>query len=33
MRSIEHGSLMDDEGVAMMAEYGTWLVADIYGGD
>lgn len=31
--SIEHGSLMDDEGVAMMAEHGTWLVADIYGGD
>jgi imidazolonepropionase-like amidohydrolase len=24
---------MDDEGVAMMAESGTWLVADIYGGD
>ncbi len=33
VRSIEHGSLMDDEGVAMMAESGTWLVADIYGGD
>jgi imidazolonepropionase-like amidohydrolase len=33
VRSIEHGSLMDDEGVAMMAEAGTWLVADIYGGD
>ena len=33
VRSIEHGSLMDDEGVAMMAEHGTWLVADIYGGD
>ena len=24
---------MDDEGVAMMAEHGTWLVADIYDGD
>jgi imidazolonepropionase-like amidohydrolase len=24
---------MDDEGVALMAEHGTWLVADIYGGD
>jgi len=24
---------MDDEGVALMAEAGTWLVADIYGGD
>jgi len=33
VHSIEHGSLMDDEGVALMAEYGTWLVADIYGGD
>jgi imidazolonepropionase-like amidohydrolase len=33
VHSIEHGSLMDDEGVAMMAESGTWLVADIYGGD
>jgi imidazolonepropionase-like amidohydrolase len=33
VHSIEHGSLMDDEGVAMMAETGTWLVADIYEGD
>ncbi len=33
VRSIEHGSLMDDEGVALMAEAGTWLVADIYNGD
>jgi len=33
VHSIEHGSLMDDEGVALMAEHGTWLVADIYGGD
>ena len=33
VHSIEHGSLMDDEGVAMMAESRTWLVADIYGGD
>jgi len=24
---------MDDEGVAMMVEHGTWLVADIYDGD
>jgi imidazolonepropionase-like amidohydrolase len=24
---------MDDEGVAMMGEHGTWLVADIYDGD
>lgn len=33
VRSIEHGSLMDDESIAMMAEHGTWLVADIYCGD
>jgi imidazolonepropionase-like amidohydrolase len=28
--SIEHGSLIDDEGMALMKEKGTWLVADIY---
>jgi len=33
VHSVEHGSLMDDEGVALMAEHGTWLVADIYDGD
>jgi imidazolonepropionase-like amidohydrolase len=33
VRSIEHGSLMDDEGVALMAKTGTYLVADIYNGD
>src|SRR5215467_15127761 len=33
VHSIEHGSLIDDEGVALMAEHGTWLVADIYDGD
>jgi imidazolonepropionase-like amidohydrolase len=33
VHSIEHGSLMDDEGVALMAEHGTWLVADIFCGD
>jgi imidazolonepropionase-like amidohydrolase len=31
--SIEHGSLIDDEGIRMMAERGTWLVADIYNDD
>jgi imidazolonepropionase-like amidohydrolase len=31
--SIEHGSLIDDEGIAMMRERGTWLVADIYNDD
>jgi imidazolonepropionase-like amidohydrolase len=33
VRSIEHGSLMDDEGVRLMKEHGTWLVADIWNGD
>ena len=33
VRSIEHGSLMDDEGVELMAEHGTYLVADVYCGD
>jgi imidazolonepropionase-like amidohydrolase len=31
--SIEHGSLIDDEGIAMMVKQGTWLVADIYNDD
>lgn len=31
--SIEHGSLIDDEGIAMMRAHGTWLVADIYNDD
>jgi imidazolonepropionase-like amidohydrolase len=31
--SIEHGSLIDDEGIRMMVEKGTWLVADIYNDD
>ncbi|HTW01262.1 MAG TPA: amidohydrolase family protein [Streptosporangiaceae bacterium] len=33
VRSVEHGSLMDDEAVAMMAASGTFLVADVYCGD
>jgi imidazolonepropionase-like amidohydrolase len=33
VRSIEHGSLMDDEAIDLMAEHGTFLVADIYNGD
>ncbi len=33
VRSIEHGSLIDDEGIALMKERGTWFVADIYNGD
>jgi imidazolonepropionase-like amidohydrolase len=33
VRSIEHGSLIDDEGIAMLADTGTFWVADIYCGD
>jgi len=33
VRSVEHGSLMDDEAIAMLADTGTWLVADLYDGD
>jgi len=33
VRAIEHGSLIDDEGIALMKKRGTWLVADIYNGD
>jgi imidazolonepropionase-like amidohydrolase len=33
VRSIEHGSLVDDEGIALMKQHGTWLVADIWNGD
>lgn len=31
--SIEHGSLIDDEGIRMMKERGTYLSADIYNDD
>ncbi len=30
VRSIEHGSLLDDEGIDLMLENGTYLVADLY---
>jgi imidazolonepropionase-like amidohydrolase len=33
VRSIEHGSLMDDEAITLMKQRGTWLVADIWNGD
>jgi imidazolonepropionase-like amidohydrolase len=33
VRTIEHGSYLDDEGIALMKKHGTWLVADIYNGD
>jgi imidazolonepropionase-like amidohydrolase len=31
--SIEHGSFVDDEGIRLMKERGTYLVADIYNDD
>jgi len=31
--SIEHGSLIDAEGIQMMKDKGTWLVADVYNDD
>ena len=33
VQSIEHGSLIDDEAIALMKQRGTFLVADIYNGD
>jgi len=33
VRSIEHGSLLDDEGIELMLRHGTFWVADIYDGD
>ena len=32
-RSVEHGSLLDDEAADLLAERGVYLVADIYNGD
>lgn len=31
--SIEHGSLLDDEGIALMKEHGTYLVPTVFAGD
>lgn len=33
VRSIEHGTYLDEEGAAMMAESGTWLVSTMTAGD
>ncbi|HEX9706291.1 MAG TPA: amidohydrolase family protein [Steroidobacteraceae bacterium] len=33
VRTIEHGSYLDDEGIQLMVKHGTWLVADVYNGD
>lgn len=32
-RSIEHGSMLDDEAIELMLERGTYLSADLYDGD
>jgi imidazolonepropionase-like amidohydrolase len=33
VRSIEHGTYMDDEAISMMAKHGTFLVPTVYVGD
>jgi imidazolonepropionase-like amidohydrolase len=33
VRSVEHASLIDDEGLKLAKEKGVWLVMDIYDGD
>jgi len=33
VRSVEHASYLDDEGIELMLRHGTWLVADVYNGD
>jgi imidazolonepropionase-like amidohydrolase len=33
VRAVEHGSQLDDEGIELMLERGTYLVADLYDGD
>ena len=33
VRSVEHGSLIDGEGIAMLVAAGTYLVMDVYDGD
>ncbi|MGE0640198.1 MAG: amidohydrolase family protein [Thermoanaerobaculia bacterium] len=33
VRSIEHGTFLDDEAIRLLVEHGTWLVPTIYIGD
>jgi imidazolonepropionase-like amidohydrolase len=33
VRSIDHGSYLDEAGIALMKERGAWFVADIWNGD
>jgi imidazolonepropionase-like amidohydrolase len=32
-RSVEHGSYLDDEAIAMLADTGTWFSVDLYDGE
>ncbi|MGH9464937.1 MAG: metal-dependent hydrolase family protein, partial [Thermoanaerobaculia bacterium] len=33
VRSIEHGTFLDEEAIALLVEHGTWLVPTLYIGD
>ena len=33
VRTVEHASYLDDEGIALAKKHGTWLVMDVYNGD
>lgn len=33
VRSVEHGSMLDEEAIELMLAHGTYLVADLYDGD
>lgn len=33
VRSVEHASLITDQGIALARQHGTWLVMDLYDGD
>jgi len=33
VRSVEHGSLADEEALSLMRDHGTYLVADVWNGD
>ncbi len=33
VRGVEHASLIDDEGIALARQHGTYLVMDVYNGD
>ena len=33
VRTVDHGSFLDDEGIALMKARGAWLVADVWNGD